>query len=586
MRFCIVGISLLFSLGLSWAQPQSLHPSVFKSTDYKTETSSLSQKALTTFWSDNFDTPALWVSENLVDSNANWSIDTVGPIGFSSGFMSPINSQSSGNFALFDSDFLAGGNANAQQNAHFSYVPSIDCSNKLNIALTFQSYLLHYSEQVFAEVSVDNLNWVSFQIHEELLPLEATPNPEFVAIDISSVAANQPNVYIRFRYQGAWDYAWMIDDIALSEITGHDVALENLSYNQYKIPFFLPKTQLSSYELSVKALNKALEIPSVTFQADMMSASYTSSMLLAIDALEEKEMVFDSIDLTQITDTGLYTIDFLATPANVADEDISNNQVSVSFTVTDSVLGYVSTPTNFFPSHDSLTFAQRFDLLNADTLTSVGVYMYFSPEALGEEIQLHLYSSLNGMPDAIVCSTEPYIISENDTAFEGSKKFFFDLVNEKQFLQSGAYYLSFEDDILGNVTWPFSNQVHIPGNSIYQLPNDTAWYEFGSFYNSVFSSYLHLKQQNIVVPSNTKDKSQQIVSVFPNPSSDVIYIDHHVNSKALMHFSITSMQGKTVRKGQIKGVNIDIKSLSSGTYFLTIFNGSQKMWESSIVISP
>ena len=42
-------------------------------------------------------------------------------------------------------------------------------------------------------------------------------NPEIVSINISSTAGNQPSVWFRFRYEGQWDYAWMLDDVSLTE---------------------------------------------------------------------------------------------------------------------------------------------------------------------------------------------------------------------------------------------------------------------------------------------------------------------------------------------------------------------------------
>src|SRR5690606_29867597 len=48
-------------------------------------------------------------------------------------------------------------------------------------------------------------------------------------INISAIAANQANVWIRFRYVGAWDWFWAVDDVEISDLPPNDLKLEDYS---------------------------------------------------------------------------------------------------------------------------------------------------------------------------------------------------------------------------------------------------------------------------------------------------------------------------------------------------------------------
>jgi hypothetical protein len=52
-------------------------------------------------------------------------------------------------------------------------------------------------------------------------------NPEVVTVNISSFAANQATVYLKFNYIGDYDYWWAIDDIKLFEPPAYDVSSRN-----------------------------------------------------------------------------------------------------------------------------------------------------------------------------------------------------------------------------------------------------------------------------------------------------------------------------------------------------------------------
>lgn len=100
-------------------------------------------------------------------------------------------------------------------------MPVLDCSDRDVVVLTFESHLGVATSAAFEDariqVSADGINWTDFLAYPDLglsaLTTRFTPNPHPVWVDISSVAAGQPEVYIRWWWRGYSEWAWAIDDV-------------------------------------------------------------------------------------------------------------------------------------------------------------------------------------------------------------------------------------------------------------------------------------------------------------------------------------------------------------------------------------
>jgi hypothetical protein len=148
----------------------------------------------------------------------NWVIGTAGPTGFYSSGMGAIASTTSADgFAMYDSDALASSAANTQD-ATITYTGTIDCSLYTYVNINFESSHRKFHDSVFVEVSNDAWGtFERFEVHASQAINDASSNPEFVSVNISTVAGNQDSVSFRFHYEGEWDYAWMVDDVSFTE---------------------------------------------------------------------------------------------------------------------------------------------------------------------------------------------------------------------------------------------------------------------------------------------------------------------------------------------------------------------------------
>ena len=115
-----------------------------------------------------------------------------------------------GNFASADSDYAG---PLAVDTSLVS--PSVDMSHETEVILTFNQDFFYYpenSEEVAdVDLSINGSDWEN--IYRQT---ESRRGPNHQVIDISSLAAGQPDVRIRFRYHNASaDWWWQVDNIRL-----------------------------------------------------------------------------------------------------------------------------------------------------------------------------------------------------------------------------------------------------------------------------------------------------------------------------------------------------------------------------------
>jgi len=363
--------------------------------------------SLPTGWTAGAYAGGTWHWTNMADTSSAYSLGT-------------MNSTTAGNgWMIFDSDSM--GTACSCAPAGWLQSPAYYCDTDSVVVLNFEDYYEKFNDSCFVWVSTSPTfaTYTSYpvQMNNTLLNNMATANPATVTINISSVAAAQPAVYIRFVYYdnagNTGGYSWMIDDISLFETGPDDVGIsgsfiyepETTAYDGsiFNTPLVFvdslyPVTQLSNY--GTNAQTSITVTASITGGATPYNKtdSFLSISLNGYDSLIQFPGFMPS-------DTGSYTCTFRAAIAN--DANAANNTDNVSFNVTDTLweenMGAVPTTSYYLYSSSGgspVSYMQgtRFDVPSSsagDTISGFGVA--FSPESLpttgSATVSVQLYSA-------------------------------------------------------------------------------------------------------------------------------------------------------------------------------------------------
>src|SRR5690606_21643750 len=100
--------------------------------------------------------------------------------------------------------------------------------------------------------------------------------------------------YIRFRYQGAWDYAWMIDDVNIIEAYENDVTLLSVYSIAGAAGLHYTKFPVSQVDGAVEitfggdVINDGSTAQNLTFTASNASGyTYTASAVAVAPVVED-----------------------------------------------------------------------------------------------------------------------------------------------------------------------------------------------------------------------------------------------------------------------------------------------------------
>ncbi|TXB64868.1 T9SS type A sorting domain-containing protein [Phaeodactylibacter luteus] len=170
--------------------------------------------------------------------------------------------------AMYNSDVYDGGGVGVGQGpfpgTHSGTLtsPSIDCSGFETLYLTFHQYARANANAVstILEVSVDSgMTWTGFPINPEVVGNGSTPSTDLEIVDISDVAGGEPNVQIRFTWNGRY-YFWLIDDVQIITPPAQELALGDFFYSpaSYATPESQIATDTFGFEADISNIGSAV----------------------------------------------------------------------------------------------------------------------------------------------------------------------------------------------------------------------------------------------------------------------------------------------------------------------------------------
>jgi len=567
------------------------------------------RNAVADIWTNDFSTPGDWTPGDASTPSQEWAIGTAGPTGFFSAAMGGIASTSGGNFALFDSDGI-GADGDVQDSWIQNTTP-IDLSAFPNVLLQFESFYRAFQGDCFVEASANGTDWVTAQVHTDIAVNASTDNPTLVSLNLSSTIGGSSTAYVRFRYIGGWDYAWMVDDVVILEQLTDDLKLN------FSLVTHLPGTGLEYGRIPVEQIgditlgtefmnfgvatqdNSVVAIEMIDGTGATVVDNATSAVSLAAGDTATVEIV------EPVTwSFGTYTTTFeLSSDGEQAGADsfIDNtDERTMAISNVYSIDGIDLYPNGTVTSLGTESFTDDSDemiLLAEYTLTAeqavFGVEVMLNTNAtdVGSEIRAILVNSAEELTSIVVTSdgwltqSDTYEITQQDID-NGFVNLLFD---DEYDLSSGAYYLGVELTSFGN-----SNNVAIlddttvpqpAGASLFYSPSE------GQLFTNGNAIGLRLMMDESGSQGVGLDEISAVSLVgqnVPNPAVSQTRIDFELISAQQVQIQVVDLTGKTVLEQDLGAMSpgqhqymLDVRSLSAGTHFYSIITeqgtATQKM---------
>ena len=231
--------------------------------------------------------------------------------------------------------------------------PSFDCSGLSTVSVKFNQYAVVFEAErsTFLEVSIDGGNtWVDAPINEEIVDVESS-GPESVEIaNISSIAAGESDVRIRFVWDGLY-YFWMIDDVEVIESPQADLELGTFLFPLSS--YASPESQISSDTMLFEALISNHGVDTMTNV--VLRANVFNLVRIGSDVFRGEDLYTDSLVLDALPpgyqdsvftlngryspelSTGEYAVEYEVFSLDDADFNPSDNRAVVRFEVSETI---------------------------------------------------------------------------------------------------------------------------------------------------------------------------------------------------------------------------------------------------------
>jgi hypothetical protein len=547
----------------------------------------------TTYYSENFDMDfGGWTAE----------IQT-GPVGFAltatghendpeNTFQIPVlNTDTPTQWVLVDSDGLNSSYGTAEEATLTS--PELDLSASIGeyVAFTFDQFFAEWQpaeteDHCYIGVSVDGLTWVEKEINEGV-GREARPNPEKVSWDISDlIAGSESSVWLRFRWEGAWNYGWQIDNVEIENINASDISVMD-AYRTYDGGIVYSQVaEAHASEFIIGAIirntghfdqtNIAFDY-TITGPGGAEVASGTSADVIPLLTNGEQDTLLHATGFVP-TELGSYTIEWVATSDDTDDAPADNTVEDDHFMLTEYTMaldyneGSIVEIDNWPLKVGEAYFGNLMTFQTTDVATALEVKLTNHSVNEGEIIRAAVWAFPEGGAEWYdAYQGDDYIITEDDLgeiislSLDG-----FNVDDANTYLFTVYQYNSAPMPL-------FEKQGDIGFNNIQGKDDELLNRGFFDRKAPIVRARLYADEVSV-----NENKSEDKFGMYPNPANDNLNVVLSLNESENTNLNIVSISGqiiKTVSLGSLNGtktVQISLDELTTGIYFVELINKNGK----------
>ncbi|MFM8787327.1 MAG: hypothetical protein ACKOFE_06735, partial [Bacteroidota bacterium] len=518
-------------------------------------------------WTFNFSNLAGMTIQNDTNGGARWKVVSALEPNLSN-FGTTLNSFSGAPFALINSDSFD----TDTQDDYLTLKVGTSLVGQSGVQLSFRQYFRRFMEDHIVEVSYDSTNWTEVYNSSNVIPTNTTiANTSLVRINISPIAANRPNVWVRFNYVGAWDWFWAIDDIEVSTLPPNDLVLEDYDIIPkiglcYNAQMALPHLQDSLiFSAAIQNFGQNTQ-PNSRLNARVIGASPLYNQSSTGQSLPSNAR--DTVEVRPYFNlagrpAGTYTLrmEVLSdsadgSPANNVDTTmllITENRVSPYYPASTN-LGSLGT-SSFTNNADGIVLSSLFQLTSQDTVTHIRVYLRSNTVAGGFiAVSVRDTDGIASTPAVefpIIVESDLYQVTATDIS-RGYVDVFIPAVlagsPQDRVLPAGPYYASaqlFSSQGASHirVSDDYSNEAFMPwyGSMVY-LTSSSQWFSNGIALGlaAIFGNPSATSIQ--VLEANS-------AKVYPNPFVDEVHWSLDLKHSAEVFARCYDLQGRLLAEG-------------------------------------
>lgn len=517
--------------------------------------------SFTSFYSEDFTggIPAGWQTiDTASPAGFNWKYTTTGA---NNGDTLSGNGTSAGNgYMIYDSDSAQ--NSFGGENVDL-ISGLINCTGRSTVVLNFNEYLKHYNDTATVWISSDGTNWV--EVHNSssgLAQYASTPNPNNVDVDITSLAANQDTVYIRFNYKADYSYYWMIDDVQLYELPNIDGSVTDIISPATSCTL-LGATEAVSINLHNNGGSDINGNISATFIIDNgtpVTETVTDTIPVGGDHLH----VFTAT--ADVSAPGIRTIK--AYISLTGDTNFVNDTVEVSIFNGPHLVNYSNDYTNGFEPTDDISGYYVEDANNDSVSWTVSNIFpktgINSARMTGLAADDWIFTTCLDLDSSIVYNLD-YYYRTSSTSTQAMLEIYIGDVQVSggmnQVIQSNTQ---------------ITNAFYLPATAVFSPALPGTYYIGFHVQKSDSLVGLWIDDINLTTDSGgvgIKKADKLNVSVFPNPSAGIVYFNSAENVTKGYTVEVLNTVGQIISTSSLQALNnfkVDLSNLPNGIYCLRV----------------
>jgi hypothetical protein len=545
------------------------------------------------FWSEDFQNgiPTDWANYEPSSSFIKWSWTMNTTQGLISGQPNFTSSTVGNGFMLFNSGQLG----NTFHDTRLT-TNSIDCSAQNTVVLRFENQYGFFSNGSvpMLGVSTDSINWSYDTLFTSLISNQLSDAIQMVELDISSIAANQSNVYLQFRWKGKDEYAWRLDDIRLQD-GATPPPTHNTSIQAYAIPknYATPLSHVQPIEMAAQVFNNGLATAN-NLKLKVNIYNHNTNTILYSDSIGAPALNVNDNTVLEIssqytpTTTGTFRLEYQLMQDSTDGAPADNLSTNV-FIVTDSLFskdnntGFGSAKPS---SASDYMIGNIYEVKTADhfadkVIFNCGHPSNFPMTGLSVDVLLYEVAStvdafFNNFNNNQVTAVGlgQYIFTSSDNSFDFFVADIKDINGDKVKLKANHRYfmmLSFSGPAkILDIGVSDALSYDTDYATIIRVGN--TWYLDG--FGPSLTAIVRMTTTEYTSTENVSSLENQ-VTIYPNPANGYINVNLDLENEKSVIINAITTTGKlifTKKTDQIKNSNtiLNISSWSSGIYFIQI----------------